>query len=337
MKLSNTSTHIKAPLSCLRITSNVRQDFNKEEIEELARSIKENGLINPITVKPPVEDDGVKYYEVIAGGRRIRALKWLCEHGDDFSMIDCKISSGDAWTIQMIENIQRQDLSPREKENALAAALESGMAQTEIAARISKPIQWVSDIIAGAKIRKVADAQKLSTENISSKTLSQLRSIPEKDLPEILRQLIEAGGSYRAATRLAQEQKQERENKAYGREQFFADEKPEEKAPGTNASTFSEGEDAFAMVEHTEEKPEEIVLAAEKPQPKSTNESNGDLEEKYSVYGCLLIETKRQQLTLDGIYTLEEAKKRGRWLKKTFPNVEWLLYDELNRTELDLN
>ena len=234
MKLSNTSTHIKVPLSCLRITSNVRQDFDEVEIEELAQSIKENGLVNAITVKPPKEEDGVKVYEVIAGGRRIRAHQWLCDHGDDFSMIDCKISTGDMWTIQMVENIQRTDLSPREKENAVMTALDSGMTQKQISEKLSKPIQWISDIFAGAKVRKIADAAGIETDSIGTKTLSQLRSIPEDELPEKLRQLAESGGTYRTATKMAQAQK-------------------EENAPvaTTSASNEDAEEDVFAM----EEKP----------------------------------------------------------------------------------
>lgn len=224
MKLQNNASHVKVPLECLRITSNVRLNFDEAQIEELARSIKENGLINAITVKPPVEEDGVKFYEVIAGGRRIRALKWLCEHGDDYSMVDCKVSNGDAWTIQMIENIQRADLSPREKESALALALENGLTQTQIADRLSKPISWVSDTMAGAKVRRVADAQGLKTDEISTKTLSQLRSIPDANLPAVLSRLVSEGGSYRTATRLAQEWKQEQEQKAYGQKPFFAPE-----------------------------------------------------------------------------------------------------------------
>lgn len=265
MKLqNNNASHVKVPLECLRITSNVRLNFDEEQIKELAVSIKENGLINAITVKPPVEENGVKYYEVIAGGRRIRALKWLCDHGDDFSMVDCKVSNGDAWTIQMIENIQRADLSPREKESALALALENGLTQTQIADRLSKPISWVSDTMAGAKVRRVADAQGLKTDEISTKTLSQLRSIPDANLPEVLSRLVSEGGSYRTATRLAQEWKAEQEAKAYGQKPFFAPE------AATNASskeedpvverqqiqeTEKEEEDAFAMVEH--ELPEE--------------------------------------------------------------------------------
>ena len=209
MKLpTNNANHIKIPLSCLKITDNVRMNFDEAEIEELANSIRQNGLMNPITVRPPETDaDGNKTYEVIAGGRRIRAHQWLCEHGDDFSLIECCIRTGDKWALQMIENIQRTDLTPREKENAVAKALEEGLTQTQIADKLSKPIQWVSDIVAGAKIRKIADAAGLNTEEITTKTLSQLRSIPEEKLESCLTQLIAEGGTYRAATRMMQEEK----------------------------------------------------------------------------------------------------------------------------------
>jgi ParB family chromosome partitioning protein len=209
MKLpTNNASHIKVPLSCLKITDNVRMNFDEAEIEELANSIRQNGLMNPITVRPPETDaDGNKTYEVIAGGRRIRAHQWLCEHGDDFSLIECCIRTGDKWALQMIENIQRTDLTPREKENAVAKALKEGLTQTQIADKLSKPIQWVSDIVAGAKIRKIADAAGLNTEEITTKTLSQLRSIPEEKLESCLTQLIAEGGTYRAATRMMQEEK----------------------------------------------------------------------------------------------------------------------------------
>ena len=206
MKLNATQTHIKVPLACLRITTNVRTDFDEAEIAELAKSIRENGLINAITVKPSVTDEnGDKTYEVIAGGRRIRACQWLCDHGDDFSMIDCKISTGDMWTIQMIENIQRADLTPREKENAIARALDEGMSQKEIAEKLSKPQTYISDIVAGMKVRKIADAACLSTDTISTKALAQLRSIPESEIDGYIVQLSERGGTVSVATELLHE------------------------------------------------------------------------------------------------------------------------------------
>ena len=203
MKMNATLTHIKVPLSQLKITTNVRQDFDEAEIAELAQSIRDNGLINAITVKPPVIDEhGDKTYEVIAGGRRIRAHQWLCEHGDDFSMIDCKISTGDMWTIQMVENIQRTDLSPREKEAAIIRAIESGMSQKEISEKLSKPLSYISDIMAGIKVRQAADKAGINTDSISSKALAQFRSFDEKELPEKLKELVESGGRVSDATNI---------------------------------------------------------------------------------------------------------------------------------------
>ena len=203
MKMNATLTHVKVPLSQLKITTNVSQDFDEAEIAELAQSIRDNGLINAITVKPPVVDEhGDKTYEVIAGGRRIRAHQWLCEHGDDFSMIDCKISTGDMWTIQMVENIQRTDLSPREKEAAIIRAIESGMSQKEISEMLSKPHSYISDIMAGIKVRQAADKAGIKTDSVSTKALAQLRSFDDKELPGKVEELVESGGRVSDATNI---------------------------------------------------------------------------------------------------------------------------------------
>lgn len=219
MKLPTNTNHVKVPLSALRITGNVRKNFDPEDIERLALSIRQDGLMNPITVRPPVEDEhGNKTYEVIAGGRRIRAHQWLCDHGDDFAMIECCIRTGDTWTLQMIENIQRTDLSPREKEEAVAEAMANGLTQTQIAEKLCKPISYVSDIVAGMKVRTAADEAGIATDEISTKALSQLRSIPEESLGDALTELAESGGTFREATRVMREYKKpvlEDEGNAY--------------------------------------------------------------------------------------------------------------------------
>lgn len=208
MKLPTNANHVKVPLSALRITGNVRKNFDPEDIERLARSIRQDGLMNPITVRPPVVDEnGNKTYEVIAGGRRIRALQWLCDHGDDFAMVECCVRTGDTWTLQMIENIQRTDLSPREKEEAVAQALENGLTMTQIAEKLCKPISYVSDIVAGMKVRKEADQAGIATDTISTKALSQLRSIPEESRADAITELAESGGTFREATRVLHEYK----------------------------------------------------------------------------------------------------------------------------------
>lgn len=251
MKLPTNATHIKVPLSALRITDNVRKDFNPEDIERLAQSIRRDGLMNPITVRPPVEDEnGNKTYEVIAGGRRIRAHQWLCDHGDDFSMIECCVRTGDTWTLQMIENIQRTDLSPREKEEAVARALESGLTMTDIADRLCKSIQYVSDIVAGMKVRAAADEAGIATDDISTKALSQLRSIPEERRADAVKELAESGGTFREATRIMHE--------ANGIAE--PPELPPEETETTNVSSAPE-------CDGTEEDPFDIEPEIEEPEP----------------------------------------------------------------------
>ena len=209
MKLSNTNaTHIKIPLSQIRETGNVRKDYDANGIAELAESIKNNGLLNPLTVKPgKADENGNKTYELIAGHRRLRAYQLLCENGDDFSMVECCVRPGKKIVLQMIENIQRQDITPREKEEAVKAMLAEGYTQSDIARELSKPIAWVSDIVAGTKVREVADKNDIDTSGIATKTLSQLRSIPAKELPAKIKELSKRGGTFRDATEIMNEAK----------------------------------------------------------------------------------------------------------------------------------
>lgn len=270
MKLPANANHVKVPLSALRITGNVRKNFDPEDIERLALSIRQDGLMNPITVRPPVEDEhGNKTYEVIAGGRRIRAHQWLCDHGDDFALIECCIRTGDTWTLQMIENIQRTDLSPREKEEAVAAAMENGLSMTQIAEKLCKPISYVSDIVAGMKVRAAADQAGIATDEISTKALSQLRSIPEESLGDALTELAESGGTFREATRVMREYKKpviEDEGNAYD--------------DTTNVSSTADDEafDPFEIEPETEQElPDANIAPGEKTETGGIKKSTGYL------------------------------------------------------------
>ena len=87
--------------------------------------------------------------------------------------------------------------------------LNEGYSQSEIAKELSKPLSWISDIVAGTKVREFADKNSLNTENISTKALSQLRSIPKSKLKRALTQLVKNGGSYKAATQIMQDDKKD--------------------------------------------------------------------------------------------------------------------------------
>lgn len=204
-------TVIKIPLASLYETTNVRKEYDPDELKSLADSILKNGLLNPLTVKKGVENEsGEKTYEIICGHRRFRALKELAKSGNDVPPVECIIRAGDMWTMQMIENIQRADLSSKDKEDAVIEMLNKGLTQTEIASMISKPLAYISDILAGAKVRQTAENAGIDTSSLKTRALAQLRSIDSKELPEKVRELSSSGGTNKAATEILRAYKTEK-------------------------------------------------------------------------------------------------------------------------------
>lgn len=128
-------------------TLNVRTIFNDLEIQELAESIKQNGLKTPISVRINPEKPG--FYVVNNGARRTRAFKLLGE-GKIPAFIDERHDEID----QIIDNLHRVDLTPLEiavKLDALLKADESLKKET-LAARLSKSSTWLSKHLALMKL-----------------------------------------------------------------------------------------------------------------------------------------------------------------------------------------
>lgn len=197
----------KISLSQIIDTGNVREDYH--DIAELAQSIKDNGLMQPVVVKRAgTTPDGIQQYELIAGHRRKKAHEYLCAKGDDFNMIDAVVKTGDKLTLQLIENIQRNDLTAAERENGLAEMLNSGVCQKEIAGKLSKSEQWVSKHLAAYKIRQFLNTQKIDTEKYETSTLNLFRTIPEPDLKTLIEKTESAGGTRAAAETVIREYKE---------------------------------------------------------------------------------------------------------------------------------
>lgn len=109
-----------------------RSFFDSAAIEELAVSIKENGLVQPITLRK--SDNG---YELIAGERRLRACISL--EYDEIPANVIESSDDDSMYMALIENIQREDLSSIEEAKAYMRIMEmKGMTQKELAMKIGK-------------------------------------------------------------------------------------------------------------------------------------------------------------------------------------------------------
>ena len=257
---NNNLSTIKIPLEQIREEScNVRKVYDWQEIENLAKSIQTNGLLNPLTVKPGVIEPGLgkNVYELICGHRRLRALALLQKQGVDVGLVECCIRTGDIWTLQMIENIQRTDLTAQDKENAIREMLEKGLSQKEIAELLSKPISYVSDIVAGTKVREQAEAAGVDTSSLKTRALAQLRSVNAEDLPDKVQELSEAGGTNAAATKILHDYKAETNDSEIKVPDF--DESTIEPA-SISESDFYESEKDTKPTTHVSSKPKNCEL-----------------------------------------------------------------------------
>ena len=118
---------------------NPRKAFNTETIEELARSIKTDGLLQNLVVLKP--KGKAKKYSILAGERRFRAISYLIDQGEldrDFPIaveIREGLSEEEALRIATVENVQRENLSPLEEADALASLVGNGEKLDDIVAQ----------------------------------------------------------------------------------------------------------------------------------------------------------------------------------------------------------
>ncbi len=109
-----------------------RKNFDEAGLAELADSIKQHGILQPLIVQ-----DAGKYYEIVAGERRWRAAKLAGIK--EVPVIVRDFTGPQQMEISLIENIQREDLNPIEEAQAYQSLLtEFGLKQDEVAARVSK-------------------------------------------------------------------------------------------------------------------------------------------------------------------------------------------------------
>ena len=88
-----------------------RQNFKEEKLEELANSIRKNGIIQPIAVRPSKSKSGK--YEIVAGERRWLAAQKAGLHEIPVTILD--LSDVESLEVAIVENIQRDDLNPIEE------------------------------------------------------------------------------------------------------------------------------------------------------------------------------------------------------------------------------
>src|ERR1043165_6005151 len=133
---------------------NPRRVFADAELDELAASIRERGIIQPILVRSA--RGAMDQYEIVAGERRWRAGQRAGLH--DVPVILLEVSDKESLEIAIIENVQRADLNPLEEANGYAAlAEEFNYSQDEIAKIVGKSRPHVANTL---RLLKLSDAVK---------------------------------------------------------------------------------------------------------------------------------------------------------------------------------
>ena len=118
-----------------------RKEFSKEKIEELAQSIKENGLIQPIIVR----QSPVIGYEILAGERRYRAS--IAAGLSEVPVIIKNLSDQDMMIHSIIENLQREDLNPIEEAKAYQSLIDKGYTHADIAEKMGKSRPYITNLV----------------------------------------------------------------------------------------------------------------------------------------------------------------------------------------------
>ncbi len=153
--------------------SQPRKSFDEEKLEELADSIKQNGIITPILVQEAPNG----YYTIIAGERRWRAAK---KAGlKEIPAIVKKLDNQKLFEISLIENLQREDLNPVEEALGYKNLMEEyGLTQEEVAQKLSKSRSGIANSLRLLNLPK--DVLNLLTEGaISVGHAKVLLSLPD--------------------------------------------------------------------------------------------------------------------------------------------------------------
>ena len=166
VKLKTETTEGKEPQTLVKITKvepnreQPRKNFDEDALQELADSIKQFGLLQPILVQ-----DRKDYYEIIAGERRWRAAKLAGLK--EVPVIIRNYTEQEIVEISLIENIQREDLNPIEEAQAYKRLLtEFHLKQDEVAERVSKSRAAVTNSIRLLKLNE--EVQRMVVDEMIS-------------------------------------------------------------------------------------------------------------------------------------------------------------------------
>ena len=194
-----------------------RKNFDQDKLKEMAESIREHGVFQPIIVRKAI--DG---YELIAGERRLRASKLAGK--EDIPAIVVEFSDQEMMEISLLENIQREDLNAVEEAAAYSQLIEKiGYTQEELAKHIGKSRTHITNML---RLLRLPDDIK---EKVRSGKLSygQARTLlaaeDEEKMHELAERAVREGLSVRDLEKLVSEKPAEKKKKEVRRNPYYED------------------------------------------------------------------------------------------------------------------
>ncbi|HET7022732.1 MAG TPA: ParB/RepB/Spo0J family partition protein [Xanthobacteraceae bacterium] len=190
----------RVPIEYLRPNPrNPRRNYADAELDELAASIKQHGIIQPVVVRAL---RGVKdAYEIIAGERRWRAAQRAALH--DIPIVPIEASDGEALELAIIENVQRSDLNPLEEAGGYQAlASDYGHSHEEIARIVGKSRSHVTNTLRLLKLPEPVKAY-IHAGKITAGAARML--IGASDPEEMAREIVDRGLNVRQVEALAKD------------------------------------------------------------------------------------------------------------------------------------
>ena len=175
-----------------------RQSFDQSKLDELARSIVEKGVIQPIIIREK-EEEG---YELIAGERRLRAAKQAGFH--TIPAIVMSVSSPEEMMeLSLIENIQRDDLNPIHEAKAyLRLVEECHLTQEEVATRVGKNRATVANTLRLLKLPEEVQNHLLADDLSMGHARALLGLENRAEQTELCKQIVRKGLSVRKVEEL---------------------------------------------------------------------------------------------------------------------------------------
>ena len=183
-----------------------RKEFSKEKIQELAQSIKENGLIQPIIVR----QSPVIGYEILAGERRYRAS--IAAGLSEVPVIIKKLSDQDMMVHSIIENLQREDLNPIEEAKAYQSLIDKGYTHADIAEKMGKSRPYITNLVRLLTLPNFI-LKEVETGKLSQAHARLLIQLPLKEQKNLLNRIQKEDLSVRQVEYLLKEEKNKKKSK----------------------------------------------------------------------------------------------------------------------------